>query len=96
MSDTPEALREAADRLARARREYERGETGLKLLRQSRTAFVHSLRNTGLSHAQACLKYDNCMEEQLRLHQQAAAALQYAERQYRALCAQAGTPAQPA
>jgi len=88
MSDTNDALRQAADRLEMARRAYERGEDGLHLLQRSRTTFIHSLRNTGLTYSQARIKYDNCLDEQRRLHEQEARHLQYAERLYRALYAE--------
>lgn len=56
------------------------------LLRRSRTAFIHSLRNTGLTYAQARTKYDNCVDEQQRIHQQDMHRLQYAERLYQSMC----------
>ncbi len=86
MSDTTTALRQAADRLHQARRIFEQGEKGLRLLLRSRTAFIHSLRNTGLTYSQARIKYDNCLDEQQRLHQQEMHRLQYAERLYQSLC----------
>ena len=81
--DTTESPQAAAQHVARARRAVEAGELGLRLLRQSRAAFVQSLRATGLSYAQACLKYDNCLEERHRLHQAAIHELQFAERRFR-------------
>ncbi|MBW7406592.1 hypothetical protein J8998_24515, partial [Escherichia coli] len=36
---------------------------------QSREAFINSLRNTGLTYAEAKTKYDNCLDEQeVQLH----------------------------
>ena len=87
MSDTSsDALRQAADRLHKARRAFERGEKGLLMLRRSRTAFINSLRNTGLTYSQARVKYDNCIDEQQRIHLQEKHQLQYAERVYASLC----------
>ncbi|MBO1113378.1 hypothetical protein [Bordetella petrii] len=83
--DTPESPQAAAQRVAQAQRVVEQGEQGLRLLRQSRAAFIHSLRATGLTYAQARIKYDNCLEEQRRLHQAAVHDLQYAERRYQSL-----------
>jgi hypothetical protein len=83
-----DALRLAADRLALARRSFERGERGLRQLRRSRVPFINSLRNTGLTYIQARTKYDDCLDEQQRLHQQTTHALQYAERLYHMLCQQ--------
>lgn len=83
--DTPESPQAAAQRVAQAQRVVEQGEQGLRLLRQSRAAFIHSLRATGLTYAQARIKYDNCLEEQRRLHQTAVHDLQYAERRYQRL-----------
>jgi len=87
--DTVESPQAAAERVARARRIVAQGEEGLRLLRQSRPAFIQSLRATGLSYAQACIKYDNCLDEQLRLHQAAIHELQYAERRQQRLAAPA-------
>ena len=87
--DTIESPQAAAQRLARAQRVVEQGEEGLRLLQQSRAAFIHSLRATGLSHAQARIKYDNCLDEQRRLHQAAIHDLQFAERLYQRLTAPA-------
>jgi len=81
-------LRQAADRLALARRAFARGERGLRQLRRSRVPFINSLRNTGLTYVQARAKYDSCLDDQQRLHQQTTHALHYAERVYGALCAQ--------
>jgi hypothetical protein len=80
--DTLESSLAAAQRLAEARQAVEHGERGLQQLRQSRAAFIQSLRATGLSYAQACIKFDNCLQEQLRLQQAALDRLQYAERRY--------------
>ncbi|MFQ1064905.1 hypothetical protein [Bordetella trematum] len=77
-----ERLRQAADRLTRVRRAHEQSELGLAQLQQSRERFIHSLRNTGLSYAQAKLKFDNCLEEQRRLQERIAHELDYAERFY--------------
>jgi len=83
--DTSESLQAAAQHVAQARRVVVQGEQGLQLLRQSRAAFIHSLRATGLTYAQARVKYDNCVEEQRRLHEAAVHDLQYAERRYQRL-----------
>jgi len=83
--DTPESPLAAAQRVAQAQRVVEQGEQGLRLLQQSRAAFIHSLRATGLTYAQARIKYDLCLEEQRRLHQAAVHDLQYAERRYQRL-----------
>ena len=83
-----EALRQAADRLASARRMFERGERGLRQLRRSRSPFINSLRNTGLTYVQARAKYDSCLDEQQRIHQQTTHSLHYAERLYGQLGAQ--------
>jgi len=88
MTDKHETLREAADRLNSARRAFGLVEDGLRLLRRSREAFINSLRNTGLTYAQAQVKYDNCLDEQQQLHQQAIHELQYAERLHRQLLAE--------
>ena len=54
----------------------------LRLLSQSREAFINSLRNTGLTYADAKIKFDNCLDEQeaelLQLHEQ----MLYAERMH--------------
>ncbi|WP_255592607.1 hypothetical protein [Bordetella sp. BOR01] len=83
--DTIESPQAAAQRVAHAQRTVEQGEEGLRLLQQSRAAFIHSLRATGLAYAQACIKYDNCLDEQRRLHQEAIHELQFAERRYQLL-----------
>ena len=49
--DLNQELQAAADQLDRARRKFARGENGLRLLSQSREAFINSLRNTGLTYA---------------------------------------------
>ncbi|KDB68218.1 hypothetical protein [Bordetella bronchiseptica] len=64
------------------------GTSGNDGLRRSREAFINSLRNTGLTYAQAQVKYDNCLDEQQQLHQQAIHELQYAERLHRQLLAE--------
>jgi hypothetical protein len=79
-------LRRAADRLERVRRVFVRGEDGLRKLRRSRVTFINSLRHTGLSYAQACAKFERCLDEQQRAHQQNTPALRYAERHYLMLC----------
>ena len=83
--DTLESPQAAAQRVAHARRVVDQGEQGLRLLRQSRAAFINSLRATGLTYAQTRIKYDNCLEEQRRLHQAAIHELQFAERRYQRL-----------
>ncbi|MCD0504364.1 hypothetical protein [Bordetella petrii] len=87
--DTTESPPAAAQRVAHARLLVEQGEQGLRQLRQSRAAFIHSLRATGLSYAQARIKYDNCLDEQRRLQQAAQHELQFAERLYQRLTAPA-------
>lgn len=77
-----ERLRQAADRLARVRRAHEQGARGLTQLQQSRERFINSLRHTGLSYAQAKLKFDNCLDAQQRLQQRITQELDYAERLY--------------
>ncbi len=79
------ALRQAADRLARARRAHEHGERGLALLLQSRENFINSLRNTGLNYAQAKTKFDICLEQQRDLQKRITRELEYAQRSY-SLC----------
>lgn len=78
--DLTQDLQAAADQLALARRKFVKGEEGLRLLHQSRETFINSLRNTGLTYAEAKTKYDNCLDEQeseqLRVRQQ----MEYAER----------------
>lgn len=78
--DLTQDLQAAADQLALARRKFVKGEEGLRLLYQSRETFINSLRNTGLTYAEAKTKYDNCLDEQeseqLRVRQQ----MEYAER----------------
>ena len=80
--DLNQELQAAADQLDRARRKFARGENGLRLLSQSREAFINSLRNTGLTYADAKIKFDNCLDEQeaelLQLHEQ----MLYAERMH--------------
>ncbi|CAB3930683.1 hypothetical protein [Achromobacter insolitus] len=78
--DLTQDLQAAADQLALARRKFVKGEEGLRLLHQSRETFINSLRNTGLTYAEAKTKFDNCLDEQeseqLRVRQQ----MEYAER----------------
>ena len=54
----------------------------MRLLSQSREAFINNLRNTGLTYADAKIKFDNCLDEQeaelLQLHEQ----MLYAERMH--------------
>ena len=80
--DLNQELQAAADQLDRARRKFAKGENGLRLLSQSREAFINSLRNTGLTYADAKIKFDNCLDEQeaelLQLHEQ----MLYAERMH--------------
>ena len=67
--DLTQELKEAADQLSLTRRRFAKGEEGLRLLHQSREAFINSLRNTGLTYAEAKTKYDNCLDEQeVQLH----------------------------
>ncbi|QVQ26685.1 hypothetical protein [Achromobacter deleyi] len=80
--DLKEELQAAADQLALARRRFVKGEEGLRLLSQSREAFINSLRNTGLTYSEAKTKYDNCLDDQeagqLHVRQQ----MEYAERMH--------------
>ncbi|CUI82919.1 MULTISPECIES: hypothetical protein [Achromobacter] len=80
--DLKQELQAAADQLSLARRRFVKGEEGLRLLNQSREAFINSLRNTGLTYAEAKIKYDNCLDdqeaEQLHVRQQ----MEYAERMH--------------
>ncbi len=80
--DPAQTLRQAADRLARARRAHEHGERGLALLMQSRENFINSLRNTGLNYAQAKIKFDICLEQQRDLQKRITRELEYAQRNY--------------
>lgn len=58
------------------------GEEGLRLLHQSREAFINSLRNTGLTYAEAKTKYDNCLDDQeVQLHDMLE-KMRYAERMH--------------
>ena len=67
--DLTQELKEAADQLSLTRRRFAKGEEGLRLLHQSRESFINSLRNTGLTYAEAKTKYDNCLDEQeVQLH----------------------------
>ncbi|AHV91790.1 hypothetical protein [Bordetella holmesii] len=77
-----ETLRQAADRLAQARRAHEHGERGIALLMQSRENFINSLRHTGLDYAQARIKFDICLEQQYELHKRIERELEYAQRVY--------------
>lgn len=80
--DLKQELKEAADQLSLTRRRFAKGEEGLRLLRQSREAFINSLRNTGLAYAEAKTKYDNCLDEQeVQLHDMME-QMRYAERMH--------------
>jgi len=96
MPDAHDRLLQATDRLQQARRAFAQGEHGLAMLHRSRTAFIHSLRNTGLSYAQARIKYDNCLEAQQRLHEQTRQQLQFAEQLHQSLSNAAPGPASAA
>jgi hypothetical protein len=78
--DLTQELQAAADELALARRRFVKGEEGLRLLYQSREAFINSLRNTGLTYAEAKTKYDNCLDEQEAQHLRVRQQMEYAER----------------
>lgn len=73
-------LQQAADQLAKARRKFERGEEGLRLLQVSREGFINSLRNTGLTYSEAKIKYDNCLDEQTSQQAEVLEHMQYSER----------------
>lgn len=89
--DTSESPQAALQRMSEAQQAFELGEHGLRLLRQSRAAFVQSLRATGLTYAQACTKYDNCLQDQIRLHQAAIDALQFETRRQQYLATHSPT-----
>ncbi|CAB3689284.1 MULTISPECIES: hypothetical protein [Achromobacter] len=78
--DLTQDLQAAADQLALARRKFVKGEEGLRLLHQSREAFINSLRNTGLTYAEAKTKYDNCLDEQEAEQLEVRQQMDYAER----------------
>ncbi|QKH37189.1 hypothetical protein FOC84_20515 [Achromobacter pestifer] len=78
--DLTQDLQAAADHLALARRKFVKGEEGLRLLYQSREAFINSLRNTGLTYADAKTKYDNCLDEQEAEQLDVRQQMDYAER----------------
>ncbi|MGS1009788.1 hypothetical protein [Achromobacter xylosoxidans] len=78
--DLTQDLQAAADQLALARRKFVKGEEGLRLLHQSREAFINSLRNTGLTYADAKTKYDNCLDEQEAEQLDVRQQMDYAER----------------
>ncbi|MBD9384628.1 hypothetical protein IB258_25495 [Achromobacter sp. ACM02] len=78
--DLTQDLQAAADQLALARRKFVKGEEGLRLLHQSREAFINSLRNTGLTYAEAKTKYDNCLDEQEAEQFEVRQQMDYAER----------------
>ncbi|SEJ20534.1 hypothetical protein [Achromobacter sp. NFACC18-2] len=80
--DLKEELQAAADQLALARRRFAKGEEGLRLLRQSREAFINSLRNTGLTYADAKTKYDNCLDDQEAEQRNVRQQMEYAERMH--------------
>ncbi|AHC49356.1 hypothetical protein U2261_02555 [Achromobacter xylosoxidans] len=80
--DLTQELKEAADQLSLTRRRFAKGEEGLRLLHQSREAFINSLRNTGLTYAEAKTKYDNCLDDQeVQLHDMLE-KMRYAERMH--------------
>ncbi len=78
--DLRQELQTAADQLSLARRKFVKGEEGLRLLRQSREAFINSLRNTGLTYAEAKIKYDNCLDDQEAELHHVQQQMEYAER----------------
>lgn len=78
--DLTQDLQAAADQLALARRKFVKGEEGLRLLHQSRESFINSLRNTGLTYAEAKTKYDNCLDEQEAEQLEVRQQMDYAER----------------
>lgn len=78
--DLTQDLQAAADQLALSRRKFVKGEEGLRLLHQSREAFINSLRNTGLTYAEAKTKYDNCLDEQEAEQLEVRQQMDYAER----------------
>ena len=78
--DLTQDLQAAADQLALARRKFVKGEEGLRLLHQSRESFINSLRNTGLTYAEAKTKYDNCLDEQEAEQLDVRQQMDYAER----------------
>lgn len=88
-----EQLRQAADRLTRARYIYDYGEKNLNLLRESRENFINSLRNTGLSYIEAKTKYDNCLDDQSGHLKELGVELDYAQRLYTRACADMETAA---
>ncbi|MFJ1302526.1 hypothetical protein ACILG0_21405 [Pseudomonadota bacterium AL_CKDN230030165-1A_HGKHYDSX7] len=88
-----EQLRQAADRLTRARYIYDYGEKNLNLLRDSRENFINSLRNTGLSYIEAKTKYDNCLDDQTAHLKELGTELDYAQRLYTRACADMETAA---
>ncbi|WP_454691837.1 hypothetical protein [Achromobacter aloeverae] len=59
-----------------------RAEKVWKSLDTSRAAFINSLRNTGLSYAQAQNKFDDFVEEQRRLRIRLAQEVEAAQRDY--------------
>ncbi|AZS81169.1 MULTISPECIES: hypothetical protein [Achromobacter] len=80
--DFKEELQAAADQLSLARRKFAKGEEGLRLLHQSREAFINSLRNTGLTYSEAKVKYDNCLDEQEAAQHDVRQQMDYAERMH--------------
>ncbi|MFY3136616.1 hypothetical protein ACOTFF_08000 [Achromobacter xylosoxidans] len=80
--DLTQELKEAADQLSLTRRRFAKGEEGLRLLRQSRETFINSLRNTGLTYAEAKTKYDNCLDEQEAQLHDMLEQMRYAERMH--------------
>ena len=77
--DFSQQLQQAAAQLAQAQQKFDKADNELRLMRNSREAFIKSLRYTGLTYAHAKSKYDNCHDEQNQLHHQALLSLQYAE-----------------
>ena len=94
--DLKEQLQAAADELALARRRYAKGEEGLRLLNQSREAFINSLRNTGLTYAEAKTKFDNCRDEQQAQQLHVRQQMEYAERMHQHVLGQIALQAAPA
>lgn len=80
--DLTQELQAAADQLSLARRRFVKGEEGLRLLNQSREAFINSLRNTGLTYVEAKIKYDNCLDDQEAEQRHVRQQMEYAERMH--------------
>ena len=94
--DFKEELQAAADQLSLARRKFAKGEEGLRLLHQSREAFINSLRNTGLTYAEAKTKYDNCLDEQDAQQLHVRQHMEYAERVHQHVLQRIALQAAPA